>query len=321
MVKKLIVSLTVLVCAASVPAQTQTEIPWRKNITMLVVPREPQAVQVALDLSRYYPVMTVCYQTTRAAPILYAWNGEEWVAISVEDYVSGSFFSTRPQRVVLVEKENVPAPDVLIPDGTWCKTGHRLTSASRRVMTHLLGLQFNMPYRYWLQLSERYGIPFEQLNPSLDNLPLLHRRGSEKNLSLYEQDMAHWEPLDILPPEAAEPVELIAPEPIEPIELPAETPLEDIQPTDEEAEDVPAEIESLMEEPENDTPETAEQVTVEPETDVLTGESDIPPEFQDDTSGVDNVLSELNEYLSNPDEATPFSSNDIPEAELIVVPE
>jgi hypothetical protein len=225
MMKRLLSVLIVLFSATTArPAPRPDFIPWRENITMVVVPREPQAVQVALDMAKYTPVLPVCYQTTQTKPILHAWNGEGWVPVSMEDYTNGAFFTRPPQYAVIVEPANAPAPECLIPDGTWCKKGARLTSTDRRIMTHLLGLHFDLPYRYWLQLSKRYGTPVERLNPSLKNV--IWSSNIPKNPTLFKLDMTHWETLNITPPIPAEPVELIAPEPIEPAEIPAKTPIE-----------------------------------------------------------------------------------------------
>ena len=297
MLKKLLMTLVVLGCALTGQARPSTKIPWRKNITMIVVPRQAQAVRVVLDMTRYNPILPVCYQKTPAGLVLYAWNGSEWVGVSPEDYVNGSFFSIPPQFAVLVEPEDDPAPDALVPDGTWCRRGARLTSTDLRVMTHLLGLNFDLPNRYWAQLSNRYQIPYAQLNPSLKNLPWTQRRGVEKNRTLFEQDMTHWESLDITPPAPIEPVELIAPEPIEPAETPAE--------------------ESMIEEPMDDMDallyeldQVLEDEPMESSTEPIDTEPEPVPEEQE-PENTKPVL-DLDEL--------PFSTNEVPKARLIEIP-
>jgi len=152
---------------------------WKNEITMLVVPREVIPLQIAQDIARRYPVLLVSYQTAPGALRIHAWNGEEWVFVPVEDYVSGTFFSTRPSHAILIQSERIPAPDVLIPDSLWCPTANRLTSTDPRVMIHLLGRYFDFPFRHWNQFAERYGYTLEEINPSLVNVHWWNLRGDE----------------------------------------------------------------------------------------------------------------------------------------------
>jgi hypothetical protein len=226
MLKKFIVTLFLLSNAVAAQAQESgSSVPWRENITMLAVPREPQTVQVALDISRHYPVLLVCYQPMQKEPVLHAWNGDGWVAVSPEEYVNGTFFTTPPQQAVIVESELRPAPGILVPDGTWCKEGYRLRSTDRRVLIHLLGRHFNFPYRNWSRFAKRYEYKIEEINPSLTNVFWWHYRGDEVLPALkardFEADMDFWQPLEITAAEPVEPVDLKAPEPVMPAEEPA----------------------------------------------------------------------------------------------------
>ena len=259
---------------------------------MLVVPREPLAVQVAQDISRRYPVLLVCYQVTPAEPVLHAWNGKSWVPVTTADYVNGTFFTHRPRHAVIVEPEGSPAPEILIPDGTWCESGNRLTSTNTRVMIHLLGRYFDFPYRYWVQFSKRYNYTLEETNPALINVPWVHYRG-DKIVPAFKKrdsdlDMDKWFFLDITPPEPIEPVVIEAePEALPPAEIPAEELIE--EPAEE-----PVEL------PAEEPAATVEEIVVEL------------------TETVPNVV--IEEVTAPAVEVSPFSTNDIPAAELIVLP-
>ena len=206
MFKKLILLTVVALSMLSLPAQAF----WNDDITMLVVPREVIPLQIAQDISRRYPVMLVSYQLTRGDLKLHAWNGDSWVFVPVEDYTNGTFFANRPKHAIIVESEQLPAPDVLVPNSTWCESANRLTSTDPRVMLHLLGLYFDSPFRHWDQLAKRYGYSIEQINPTLKNVHWWNLRGdvlvekrARRNFSV---DLDQWYYLETIPAPVVEPV-------------------------------------------------------------------------------------------------------------------
>jgi len=186
-----------------------TEAIWKKTITMLMVPRDAKVIQIAQDVSRHYPTLIVCYQTVQNELNLHAWNGKGWIHLPVEDYINGSFCSNQPQHIIWIEPENSPAADLdlLVPNGFWCKSGHRLLSTEPRQMIHLLGRHFNFPHRIWNEFAKTYGYRIEEINPILLNR--YRRKLNEKYPPLDLGDLtSKWKILDIssLPPK--EPAEI-----------------------------------------------------------------------------------------------------------------
>jgi len=217
MFKKPVLFAIAILSAFTLSAQAA----WRNNdITMLVMPREAVPLQIAQDISRRYPVLIVSYQITRSGLKLYAWNGDSWVFVPVEDYTSGTFFANRPKHAIVVENERLQAPAVLTPNSVWCESASRLTSTDTRVLLHLLGLHFDFPFRYWKQFSERSGYPIEQINPTLHNVhwwslrtDVLIEKRSKRDFSI---DLDKWKNLPLLPPPVIVPVKMgtePAPEP------------------------------------------------------------------------------------------------------------
>jgi len=203
----------------------------KNEITMLVVPRDAKTIQIAQDISRRYPVLIVSYQQTPEQVKLYAWNGDGWVDIPVEDYTNGVFFANRPHHTIIVEAENTPAEDLLVPDGTWCDSGNRLLSTEPHVLIHLLGRYFDFPFRIWRQFSMRHNEPFEKINPAFINTYWWHHYGEDifakRSLRDPEADMDKWLYLDITPPPPIEPVVVEEePEPVPPAEIPAVKPVD-----------------------------------------------------------------------------------------------
>jgi len=201
MCRKCLLSIFVLLCALSLNAQANP----KKEITMLVVPRDAKVIQIAQDIAQHYPVLIVSYQQTTELLKLYAWNGEGWVDISIEDYTTGVFFEKPPKHTILVEFENTPSEEVLVPDGTWCENGNRLTTTDPRTRIHLLGLYFNFQNRHWRELAKPHGLSLADVNPGLLNITWWQHPEKRPTLDP-EADMAHWLYLGITPPEPVEPV-------------------------------------------------------------------------------------------------------------------
>ena len=276
MFKKTILPAFILLFALSLNGQANP----KKEITMLVVPRDAKTIQIAKNIAEHYPVLIVSYQQTPTQPKLYAWNGEGWVDISVEDYVTGAFFGNPPQHAIIIEPENTPAAEVLVPDGTWCKSGNRLTTTDPRTLIHLLGLYFDFPHRHWRALAKTHRLSVADINPGLVNIAWWQYPEKRPTLDP-EDDMDHWLFLDITPPPPVEPVVTEEePEPILPAEHPAiET--DKMPPETAPAEEAPVAkktIEELIKALEEAAPETQSTV-VDPflATEIPAAEVVLPP--------------------------------------------
>jgi hypothetical protein len=206
MLKKLLLFVVALSCI-SLPANAF----WQNDdITMLVVPREEIPLQIAQDISRRYPVLLVSYQVTRGNLKLHAWNGDNWIFVPVEDYVSGTFFANRPKHAIVIKNENVQAPKVLIPSSLWCEDANTINSTDPRTLLHLLGRHFDFPFSHWNQFAKRYNYSIEQINPTLKNVHWWDLRGDIllEKLALrdFTADQDKWYYLAPLPPSDIEPV-------------------------------------------------------------------------------------------------------------------
>ena len=276
MIKKNVLTILILLSAVCLNAQTNP----KKEITMLVVPRDAKTIQIAQDIAEHYPVLIVCYQQTHNLPKLHAWNGDGWVDISVEDYETGVFFENPPQHAIIIEPENTPAAEVLVPDGTWCKSGNRLTTTDPRTMIHLLGLYFDFQHRQWRALAQAHGLSVADINPGLLNIYWWQYPEKRPTLDP-EDDMDHWLFLDITPPPPVEPV-VTEEEPIAiaPAEIPA-IEVEEKLPKTAPAEEAPVAkktIEELIKALEEAAPETQSTV-VDPflATEIPAAEVVLPP--------------------------------------------
>ncbi|MGE4490491.1 MAG: hypothetical protein AB7E95_13200 [Kiritimatiellales bacterium] len=291
MLKKSILPGLVLTMALSVFASVKTD------ITMLIVPRETIPVRIAQDFAQRYPVLLVTYRTDETQTVLNAWNGTSWVGVSTNDYISGAFFTVPPKHAILVQAEGSTVPDLLIPDGTWCAEGNRLASTDPRVMLHILGRYFDIPYGMWKDLTWRYSYPLEAINPGLVNIPWWHFRGKDvyKNRVKrdFSADLDKWYYLDIEPP-AVDPIEL-----------------------KEELAEVP-EVEIPAEEPAQQTvePVKTEAPAAEKNESTLTP-TDVQGPVTDVEETIETVTVEEPVPAAEITEADPFSDTEIPAAEIV----
>jgi len=315
MLKRCLLLCLVLLGSLAVQASPKNE------ITMLVVPRDAKTIQIAQDISRHYPILLVSYQQTSELLKLYAWNGEGWVELSIEDYENGVFFENPPQQAIIIEKENTPAAEILVPNGIWCEKGNRLTTTDPRAMVHLLGLYFDFPNRYWKNFSKTTGLSVADINPGLVNI--FWWQHPEKRPTLNPKaDMEHWLYLDITPPEPIEPVVVEEePEAVLPAEVPAEVPaekpveevIEEVVETEpvliiEELEKVPEIVPAVVEVPvaEKIEPVIEEIEEAKPEA----KEVNLPEESAED---ILNALKPAARTVIDP-----FSTDDIPAAKIVL---
>ncbi len=286
----------------------------QKEITMLVVPRDAKTIQIAQNIAEYYPVLIVSYQQTQKQQTLYAWNGDGWVKISEEDYKTGAFFENPPEHAILIEPKNTPAAESLVPDGTWCKTGNRLTTIEPRAMLHLLGCYFNFQNRHWKYFAKTQKLSVEDLNPGLRNVFWWQHPGRRSSFDV-KVDMENWQLLDIILPDPIEPVVIEdEPAPVEPVEIPPNESVEPIK--SEEVVDIVNELEP-EEEPE---PEPVVAPDPEPEPEPEPGsESVFAPEPE---SAPEPVVAPEPEPEPEPalesKPVDPFFATQIPAAEVIL---
>ncbi len=279
----------------------------KKEITMLVVPRDAKTIQIAQDFAQLAPVLLVSYQQVQDLLKLYAWDGELWIDISVEDYVTGAFFENPPTHTLIIEPENTPAADVLIPDGLWCESGNRLTTTDPRTMIHMLGLYFDFPSRHWKKLGRIHGLSVADINPELVNIYWWQYPEKRPTLDP-DVDMAHWLYLDIIPPAPVEPVVIEEePEAVIPAETPAEEMVEEPVSTEPirvvEPEKVPQIVPTVIEIPtEKIEPVEEEKAIMEEAPAVISSAEDIL-----------NALKPAAEVTVDP-----FSTDNIPAAKVIL---
>ena len=136
-----------------------------KGVSMLVVPSRYSVIQVAFDIVAHYQVVLVSYQGDASTenPLIHAWNGQEWVYISVSDYVDGRFLQVMPSRTILVGDAAL-LPPVMDAVSVWCPYVVTIDSIDTSSLVNGLGAFFSFSPRQWEWYAKRYNLTLEDVN-------------------------------------------------------------------------------------------------------------------------------------------------------------
>lgn len=146
--------------AASMPSKTKN-----KPLTLLVVPSRYSILQVAFDLSRRFPAVLVSYQGSADTerPVLHAWNGEQWVYVSMKDFREGNFVQVTPDRAVLIGDE-ATLPTALTDALSWCPTLLNVRDMNTADLLNSAGRLFQFNREDWAWFAGRYRLNLQDLN-------------------------------------------------------------------------------------------------------------------------------------------------------------
>ncbi len=136
-----------------------------KGITMLVVPARYSVLQVSFDIVRQYSVILVSYQgdASSDSPLIHAWNGREWVPVTVSDYRNATFLQMRPSQTILVGDEKL-LPSVMGAISAWCPRLVVIPEIDTASLVNQLGRLFRFGRREWEWYSARYNLQLQDLN-------------------------------------------------------------------------------------------------------------------------------------------------------------
>jgi hypothetical protein len=165
------------------------------EVTLVMVPRNDDAVRVGMDIANRYPTLLISYKLLpNNSASLHGWNGKEWVNISLKDFHEGNFFRTGPDSALIVEEEGLPVPELVIPPAGWCTSAYKITTDEVRPMLHLFGQYYNFSYKDWKWFSENYRMSMEAINPENLNVAWYHKSLGEnlKSGPVAADDLQYW---------------------------------------------------------------------------------------------------------------------------------
>lgn len=179
------------------------------EVTLVLVPREDSVVRVGMDLANRYPTLLISYQVSGGGVVsLHGWTGTEWVNVTPEAFREGAFFHTAPTDAILVEKDGVPIPEMLVPSEAWCSSVHRISTINTRPLLHLIGQHYDFRYSDWKWFAANYKFSIEDINPEGLNITWYNKPLAEhlrkKNTVFGTSDLEYWsivrQPMDDMEP-------------------------------------------------------------------------------------------------------------------------
>lgn len=135
--------------------------------TMMVVPARYTVLQVAFDMARRFPVIVVSYQPGgEEGPLLHAWDGRDWIYLTLDDYRNARFLRVRPAKAVLVGGEDLLPPE-LIEASRWCPLVLNIRALDTAGLINGMGQILRFSPADWKWFSARYNMPLVDRNAEL----------------------------------------------------------------------------------------------------------------------------------------------------------
>jgi hypothetical protein len=199
--------------ALAFPPAASTALAKAQGYTLIVAPARYSVMQVAFDLVSRYSAVLVSYQgeAATAEPLLHAWNGQEWVRLTMSDYREVNFLQQAPNRTVLIGDEQT-LPASLAEASSWSPEVVRVANLDTAALVNEFGKLFSFKDRDWSWFASRYNLDLHD-----ENAPLRSR-------SWYDQPGPLKKPAKGMHVEASVPVDDFEPAPVEEVQPAAEAP-------------------------------------------------------------------------------------------------
>lgn len=127
--------------------------------TLVVAPARYSVLQVAFDVLARTPAVLVSYQGegTAAEPVLHAWNGSEWVLLTLKDYREGNFLQKVPERVVLIG-DDATLPASVLESSAWVSDVIRVRDLTTGSLVNEFGHILKWRSTEWNWFAKRYNL-------------------------------------------------------------------------------------------------------------------------------------------------------------------
>jgi len=149
-IRTALIWLAALVCGWVVSAAAAE---W----TLIVAPARYSVLQALFDVARRRPAVLLSYQGDAAEkePALHAWNGEEWVGISLRDLAEVRFLTVMPSRVILVGDDKT-LPAAIAEATAWCPRTLAIPSLDTPNLISEIGRILEFSREDWAWFAARY---------------------------------------------------------------------------------------------------------------------------------------------------------------------
>lgn len=127
--------------------------------TLIVAPARYSVMQVTQDVLRRMPAVLVAYQgdAQTTEPVLHAWNGQDWVPVTLKDFREVNFLQRLPERTILIGGDDV-LPRVLLEAASWSPRIDRVSELGTGALINELGRLLQWKEEDWLWFARRYNL-------------------------------------------------------------------------------------------------------------------------------------------------------------------
>lgn len=177
--------------------------------SIIVMPARKRVVHLAFQMASLKNIGLVSYNTNPALrePLIHVWNGQEWIQITMQDYVQGSFMSGDPKHVFLLGDSTI-TPLPMLDGVSWYKDLHRLTTFDTATMINTIGKVVKFSSRQWKWLARENGLDIQDQNAERRRYGRWGAPGQEKNLKPNSLESIELPPAPIITEPKAEKVEM-----------------------------------------------------------------------------------------------------------------
>lgn len=130
--------------------------------TLIVSPARYSVLQVGFDVLQRSPSVLVSYQGegSTAEPVLHAWNGGEWVFVSMKDYREVNFLDRVPDQTILIGNDEV-LPSVLVEASSWSRDVVRVRDLNTSALVNDIGNALKWKGSEWRWFAARYNLKLQ----------------------------------------------------------------------------------------------------------------------------------------------------------------
>lgn len=177
--------------------------------SIIVMPARKRVVQLAFQMASCKDIGLVTYNTNPMLrePLIHIWNGQEWIQITMQDFVQGSFMSGDPKHVFLLGDSNI-TPLKMLDDVSWYKDLHRLTTLDTTTLINEIGKVLKFSSRQWKWLAEENGLKIQDQNAERRRYGRWGAPGKEKDLKPNSLESIELPPSSIITEPKTEKIEL-----------------------------------------------------------------------------------------------------------------
>lgn len=153
-VAKLVLALCISVTCLALPGRAK-----EGDYTLIVAPARFSVIQMSFDLIAKRPAVLVSYrgEASTAEPLIYAWNGKEWVYVSLQDYREMRFLEDSPKNVVILGDE-ATVPATLKEATVWTKNKKSVTALDNASLVNEFGRLFKWEKSELDWFASRYNL-------------------------------------------------------------------------------------------------------------------------------------------------------------------